>query len=115
MLTLGEHGRADRLRSTLNHATLLVLQTRRQQQVQLFQVPHLRDGHEMIPPELPSFPFHAAFLMPFPRRAKLRLEPPVRTESDESRCLFPLMPTQYFLYRDLQVVVTQHAENPAKI
>src|ERR1700738_618763 len=115
MLSLDEHRRADRLRTPLNHPALVFLRTRGQQQVQFLQIPNLRHWHQMIPPKLPAFAFHAAFLMSLARRAELRLEPPVRTESNEPCSLLPLMSPQDFLSRTLQVVVTQYAEHPAKI
>src|SRR5712692_845886 len=115
MFPLHGHRRADWLRMPLNHPALVFLRTRRQQQVQLFQIPDLRHRHQMIPPELPSFAFHTAFLMPLTRRAELRLESPVRTESDEPRRLLPLMAPQDFLYGTLEVVVTQHSEHATKI
>src|SRR6266705_4433747 len=115
MFPLDDHPRADRLRSTLNDAALVFLRTRRQQQVQLLQIPHLLHRYQMVPPELAPFAFYATLFMPFAWRAKLRLESPVRAESNEPRRLLPLMTPQDFLYGALQVVVTQHAEHTAEI
>src|ERR1035438_5063426 len=69
----------------------------------------------MVAPELPSLAFHTALLVPLPRRAELRFESPVRAESDEPHRLLPLMAAQDFLYRTPQIVVSQHAEDSAKI
>src|SRR5579871_933860 len=69
----------------------------------------------MVAPELPSLAFHPTLLVPFPRRAELRFESPVRAESDEPHRLLPLMAAQDFLYRTPQIVVAQHAEDSAKI
>src|SRR5882724_11114648 len=115
MFPLDDHGRADRLRTTLDDAALVFVRTRRYQQVQLLQVPDLRHWYEMVPPELAPFAFHTALLVPFTRRAELGFESPVRAESNEPRRLLPLMTTQNFLHGALQVVVTQHAEHTAEI
>src|SRR5208337_3037407 len=115
MLSLHDHRRADGLRTPINHPALLFLRTRPDQQVQLLQIPHLRHRHQMIPPELPSFAFHPTFFVSFTWRAELRLESPVRTESDESGSFLPLMSPQDFLHRALQVVVAQHSEHAAKM
>src|ERR1035441_7470021 len=115
MLSLDEHRRADGLCTPINHPALLFLRTRCQQQVQLCQIQDLRHRYQIVTPELTSFAFHAAFLMPLARRAELRFEPPVRTERDKSRRLFPLMTPQIYLYPSRQVVVTQHPEHAAKI
>src|ERR1700677_493490 len=69
----------------------------------------------MVAPELPSLAFHPTLLVPFPRRAELRFESPVRAESDELHRLFALMAAQDFFYRTFQIVVPQHAEDAAKI
>src|ERR1039457_996977 len=113
MLSLDEHRRADGLCTPINHPALLFLRTRCQQQVQLCQIQDLRHRYQIVTPELTSFAFHAAFLMPLARRAELRFEPPVRTERDKSRRLFPLMTPQTFPYPTLQVVVTQLPEHAA--
>src|ERR1035441_4581430 len=98
MLSLDEHRRADGLCTPINHPALLFLRTRCQQQVQLCQIQDLRHRYQIVTPELTSFAFHAAFLMPLARRAELRFEPPVRTERDKSRRLFPLMtPAEFSL------------------
>src|SRR5881628_1755230 len=115
MFTLHDHPRADRLRTTLNDAALVFLRTGHQQQIQLFQIPDFRQRHQMVPPELAPFSFYATLFMPFAWRAKLRLESPVRAESNEPRRLLPLMTPQNLLHRALQVVVTQHAEHTAEI
>src|SRR5215210_6385893 len=99
MITLDDHSGADRLRPPFNYPAFFFLQARRQQQVQLFQIPHLWHRHQMIPPELSPFAFYAAFLVPFTRRAELRLVSPVRAESDEPRRLLPLISPQDFLHR----------------
>ena len=50
-------------------------------------------------PELSSFPFYASFLVSLARRAKLRLESPVRAEGHKPRRLFSTMTALDLLHR----------------
>src|SRR5437660_1701671 len=115
MLSLGQHGCADRLRPACNDAVFLFFGSRCQQQVQLVQIAHLRHRYQMVPPKLPAFAFYTAFFVTFSWSAELRLKSPVRAERDEPRRLLALVSPQDFLYRALQVVVTQHPKYAAKM
>src|SRR5260370_8907365 len=97
MFPLVDHPRVERLRSTLNDAALVFLRTRRQQQVQLLQIPHLRHRYQMVPPELAPFAFYSALFLPFAWRAKLRLESPLRAATNEPRRSLPLLATNAIL------------------
>src|SRR5260370_26057587 len=98
MFPFRNHPRADRLRAALNHPVLLLPRSRRQQQIQLLQVLHARNRHQIVPPELASFALDATFLVPLARRAELRLVSPVGAESDKPGRLFALMSSQDFLF-----------------
>src|SRR5712692_2452133 len=69
----------------------------------------------MVAPEVAHFAFHAALLIASCRVAELRLETPVRTETDQPLRLFPLMAAQNLLHRALQVVVAQQLEHATKV
>jgi hypothetical protein len=69
----------------------------------------------MVPPEIAHFAFHAALLVATRRVAKLRLESPMRTKSDQPVGLLALVPAQNLFHRALQVVVAQPPEHPAEI
>src|ERR1700674_2113468 len=98
MLPFRDHRRANALRVARNDAALLLPRPSRQQQVQLFQVPHLRNRHQIVATELAPFALDAAFLVTLARRTELRRKSPVRAKSDKPRGLFPLMAAQYLLH-----------------
>ena len=110
MLAFGQHRRADRQAAASDQALLFLVHAGRQKPVQLFQVAHLRHGHQIVPPKLATFAFDAALFMAFAGRAELRLKSPVRAEGDEPRGLFALTAAQDLLHRGAQVIEPQGAE-----
>src|ERR1700733_531576 len=96
--------------------TLLILPgTFQQELVQRLPVGYLRYRHHVIPPKISPFSFHPALLMPFSGRAELRLEAPMRSESDESCRLFSLVPAQNLLHCTLEIVITTKTEYTPEI
>src|SRR5205823_13271267 len=83
--------------------------------VKLVGIGSLRTRHHMIAPEGPDLVLHPAFLMPFPRRTELRLEPPVGSKRVETGRLLPPKAAQNPLDGGLQVVVAHPLKNPAEI
>src|SRR5208282_4877805 len=82
--------------------------------VQVHQVDGLGHGHPVVTPEIACLRLDPTVLVTFPRRAKLRGEPPVRTESNEARRLFPLLSPQDLLHRRTEIVEPEPVKNPAK-
>src|SRR4051812_2764086 len=68
----------------------------------------------MIPPEVPGFSLHTAFLMRFGRRAELTFKVPMRAKSNKSRRLFTTVALQDLLHRRSEIVITKFAEHAAK-
>ena len=69
----------------------------------------------MVPAKVTAFSFHTSLLVALCRCTELRLEPPVRSEGDESRGLLSLVSSQNLFHRTLEVVVTKSFENSRKI
>ena len=107
MLAFDPHRLADRHRLACDPPLFVLLAATAQLFVQLFQVLHLRNRHQMVAAEVTHFAFHSALLVASRRVAELRLKAPVRAESDQALRLFPLMTAQNLLHRALQVVVAQ--------
>src|ERR1035437_4922170 len=109
------HSCANRLGPVADETLLIVPGSFQQEDVQGLPTGNLRDGHHVVPAKVSAFSFHPALLVAFSRGAELRLETPMRSEGDESRRLLPLVASQNFLYRTLQVVITKSFENSSKI
>ena len=115
MFALDAHRFAHRVRLPVDPPLLLLLAARAQILIQRGQIFYFRHRHQMVPPEIAHFAFHAALLVAARRVAKLRLESPVRTKSDQPVGLLALVPAQNLLHRALQVVVAQPPEHSAEI
>ena len=115
MLALDAHRFAHRERLSVNPPLFILLAARPQIFVQRGQVFYFRHRHQMVPPEVAHFAFHAALLVAARRVAKLRLESPVRAKRDQPVGLLALVPAQNLLHRALQVVVAQQPEHSAEI
>src|SRR5208283_1103936 len=106
---------AHRERLAVNPPLFLLLAARAQILVQSGQIFYFRHRHQVVPPEIAHFAFHAALLVAARRVAKLRLESPMRTESDQPVGLLALVSAQDLFHRALQVVVAQPPEHSAEI
>src|ERR1051326_6843828 len=114
MLLLDQQCCADTLISPSDTALLVASAVVTQTTIQFRQVDSLRHGHPVVSSKVASFAFNSTLLMPFIWCAELAVESPVRPECDEPRRLFPALPAQNLLYRRLQIVVPEFAENPTK-
>src|SRR5579885_3546642 len=115
MLAFQAHPRAHRVAALANDALLVTLAFCQQEGVQFFPTPHLRQRHQVVPPEVPVLPFHSAFLVSLSRRAKLRLETPMRPERNKAFRFLALRSAQNPFHRAREIVVPQFPEHPAKI
>src|ERR1700719_243179 len=115
MFLLQTHSRTDRLHSLTNHPLLIFLGRFQQQCIELFPTGHVRHRHHMVPAKVPAFSFHAAFFVALRRCTELRFEIPMRSESDESRGLLSLVPSQNPFHRRAEVVIPKDLEHAAKI
>src|SRR5579863_5022803 len=114
MLTLDAHRFAHRQRLSVNPPLFILLAARAQILVQCTEVFYFWQRHQMVPPEVAHFAFHATLLVAPRRIAKLRLESPMRTKGDQPIRLLSLVAAQNLLHRALQVVVTQSPEHSAE-
>src|SRR5260370_38338148 len=87
-----------------DHPLLVLFAPLQQESVQLLPTPYLRQRHQVIPPIESVLRFHAAFLVPFTRRAKLRFVSPVRPERNEPLALLPLRPAHNPLHSAAQII-----------
>src|SRR4051794_29426501 len=78
--------------------------------IEFRQVAHLRNGRQMIAPEVPAFSLHAALLVCLARRTKLCFESPMRSKRDEADRLLTLRSAEDSFHRSFQVVVAQAPE-----
>ena len=115
MLALDHHARSHRLLASGDQPLFVLLASRQELPVQVREIRRFRHRHPVIAPEVSSFSFDAALLVRLGRRAKLRLESPVRTEGNEASRLFPPMSAQNLLHRRGQVVIAKLAEHAAKV
>src|SRR3954467_411569 len=68
----------------------------------------------MVSSEISRFPFDAALLMRFRRRAELTFKSPMRTESNKTSCFLAAIPPKDLLYRSRQIVIAKLAKCPAE-
>src|SRR5215469_10407778 len=115
MFPLDVHPRADGLRPVADDPLFIRLGSLEQKQIQRFPTGHVRHRHHMVPTKISAFSFHTTFLVPLGWGTELRLEPPMRSEGNESRGFFSLVPAQNFLHCALQVVVAQNREYSTEI
>src|SRR6516225_1678178 len=115
MLPLDRHRRPDRLAPACDHSLLFFFTACLQHLVQMFQVPRHRQGHQVVPPEIPTFSFDTSLFIPTSWVAKLALKSPMRPESDELVDLLPLVSPQDFVYGASQVVESKQRKNPAEM
>ncbi len=81
----GSHG----LLAPSDHPMFILLAGDHKLPVEISDILCFRHRHPVIAPKVSGFSFNTALLMSLGRRAELRFEPPVRTESHEARRLFP--------------------------
>src|SRR5262249_58081977 len=84
--------------------------------IQLSRVSGLWQGTPVIGAKVPPPSLNAALLMSMvdPGMEKHRLKPPVRTKGNESRRLLPSVSLQNLLHCQLEIVVAEALEYPAK-
>src|ERR1700682_2714244 len=115
MPLLETHSRADRLRPLADLPLLIFFGRFQQQCIELFPTGHVRHRHHMVPAKVPAFSFHAAFFVALRRCTELRFEIPMRSESDESRGLLSLVPSQNPFHRGAEVVIPTNLDHSPKI
>src|SRR5215468_1535459 len=115
MFPLDVHPRADGLRPVADDPLFIRLGSLEQKQIQRFPTGHVRHRHHMVPTKISAFSFYTPFLVPLGWGTELRLEPPMRSEGNESRGFFSLVPAQNLLHCALQVVVAQDREHSTEI
>ena len=83
-----------------------------QLRIQIFQIQGLGNGNPVIAAEITTFTLDAPFFMGTVHTgiAEHGLKPPVRTECDESRGLFPMVSLKDLFYRQLEIVVSETFE-----
>src|SRR5467141_403475 len=115
VFSLQVHALPDRLGPVADDALFIVLGSLQQKSIEFFPTAHLRHGHQVVPAKITAFSFDTSLLVALCRCTELRLEPPVRSEGDESRGLLSLVSSQNLFHRTLEVVVTKSFENSRKI
>src|ERR1035438_625290 len=115
MLALDFHRLAYLHRLACDTPLLVLLAALQQQCVQLRQVLHPRNRHQVVAPEITHFAFDPTLLVAPRRVAEVGLKAPVRTKCYQPLRLFPLVTAQDLLHRALQVVVAQQPEDPTKV
>src|SRR5664279_4578348 len=115
MLALDFHRLAYLHRLACDTPLLVLLAALQQQCVQLRQVLHPRNRHKVVAPKITHFAFDPTLLVAPRRVAEVGLKAPVRTKTDQSLRLFPLVTAQDLLHRALQVVVAQQPEDTAEV
>jgi hypothetical protein len=89
MLTFHHQASSHGLLSLRDHPMCIVLAGDQELPVEISDIRRFRHRHLVIAPKVSGFSFDAALFVRLGRRAKLRFETPVRTESHEASRLFP--------------------------
>ena len=112
---LDRHRLADRLRPPVDHARLVGATPGQQLRIQRVEVRGLGQRHPVIPPEVARLAFHAALLVAFPRRAKLRVEVPVGAKREEPRRLLASESSQDCADCTREIVVAEGREHASEV
>src|ERR1700712_5896341 len=115
MAAFERHCRADRLTASRENPRLVGTTRRHQHDVKRVEVGNMRHRHQMVTPEITTFPLNAALLMAFTRRAEFRGKPPMRAERHEPHSLLAPVAAQDLAHRTGQVVVAQQMKYPAEV
>src|SRR5712691_10200187 len=93
MSALDQQGGSDTLDPPTDRARFVLPTPCQQLRVELREIGRLRHRHKVVPAKGPHLVLHPAFLVPFARRTKLGLEPPMRPKRVEAgRLLAPKAP-----------------------
>ncbi len=112
---LDRHRLANGLGPPVDHARLVGATPGQQLRIQRVEVRRLGQRHPVIPPEIARLAFHAALLVAFTRRAKLRVELPMGAKRQKPRGLLASESPQDFADRTGEIVVPQRREHAPEV
>jgi hypothetical protein len=95
MITLFRHGLPNPLAAPIDQPPFILPAPHQQQFVQHFKAGCLGNRNPVIAPEVTVLTLHAAFLVTGTGRAEVRLEVPVRAQSDEAFGFLTQPPAQH--------------------